>query len=374
MRFLSTLLLAVTVCAQQPKFENGLPTDPAFFPIGVWLQSPHNAQRYADLGVNLYVGLFGGPTAAQLDALERVGMRTICAQNEVGLAHAGKVIVGWMHDDEPDNAQPATVGYGPPVEPWKVVEGYEAMRKRDPTRPVLLNLGQGAAWDQWHGRGARTDHPEDYPEYLKGCDIGSFDIYPVTHDRPAVAGRLEFVGHGVRRMRDWSGRRKPIWACIETGHVNNAKVRPTPAQVRSEVWMAITCGAEGIIYFAHEFEPRFVEASVFAYPEIEAAVKAINAEVLTHAKVLAGETLPDAVTVKAEASVAVLCKRDGRDLVLFTASMTGAPVEAAFTLQRPRRAGQLDVLGEKRKVEITDGRFTDTFAGYGVHHYRLSAR
>ena len=115
MRFLSTLLLAVTVCAQQPKFENGLPTDPAFFPVGVWLQSPHNAQRYADLGVNLYVGLFGGPTAAQLDALERVGMRTICAQNEVGLAHAGKVIVGWMHDDEPDNAQPATVSRGAPL-------------------------------------------------------------------------------------------------------------------------------------------------------------------------------------------------------------------------------------------------------------------
>jgi hypothetical protein len=45
----------------------------------------------------------------------------ICAQNEVGLAHKNDpIIVGWMHDDEPDNAQPVTdpatgkTTYGPP--------------------------------------------------------------------------------------------------------------------------------------------------------------------------------------------------------------------------------------------------------------------
>jgi len=29
---------------------------------------------------------------------------------------------------------------------------------------VLLNLGQRVAYDQWIGRGARTNHPEDYVE------------------------------------------------------------------------------------------------------------------------------------------------------------------------------------------------------------------
>jgi len=369
-----TLCLCAPLIAQArgPTFANGLPTDPDFFPLGVWLQSPHNAARYQDIGINLYVGLYQGPTEAQLAALEKASMRVVCAQNEVGLAHRGRAIVGWMHNDEPDNAQAATVGYGPPIEPWKVVEDFEAMRKKDPTRPVLLNLGQGVAWDRWHGRGSRTNHPEDYPEYLKGCDIGSFDIYPVTHDKPAVSGKLEFVGNGVRRMIDWTDGHKPIFACIETGHVGNPRVRPTPEQIRSEVWMAITCGAKGIIYFVHEFEPKFVEASVFAYPEIEAAVKAINAEIHDHAKVLNSPTIDDAVSVQCdpEADIAVLCKRDGRHLVVFAASMTGETVEATFRLERPRRPARAEVLGEQRKVKISNGRFTDTFAGYAVHHYR----
>ena len=43
---------------------------------------------------------------------------------------------------------------------------------------MLLNLGQGVAFDNYIGRGVRRNHPEDYPEYVKGCDIASFDIYP----------------------------------------------------------------------------------------------------------------------------------------------------------------------------------------------------
>ena len=49
-----------------PTWSNGLPTDPGFFPIGVWLQPPSRAQAYRDAGINLYVGLWKGPTEEQL--------------------------------------------------------------------------------------------------------------------------------------------------------------------------------------------------------------------------------------------------------------------------------------------------------------------
>ena len=47
-------------------WNNGPSPDPAYFPIGVWLQSPHRAQAYQAIGINTYVRLLQGPTSEQL--------------------------------------------------------------------------------------------------------------------------------------------------------------------------------------------------------------------------------------------------------------------------------------------------------------------
>src|SRR6185295_14031226 len=117
----------------------------------------------------------------QLAALKKADMKLICHQNEFALRNLDDpTIIGWMHGDEPDNAQSLGEGkgYGPPIKAEKIIEKYEAIKKADPSRPVLLNLGQGVAWDNYVGRGVRRNHPEDYLEYVKGSDIVSFDIYP----------------------------------------------------------------------------------------------------------------------------------------------------------------------------------------------------
>ena len=67
-------------------WQHGPPADPGFFPIAVWLQDPRNAERYKQAGINLYVGLWAGPTDAQLVSLKAAGMSVICEQNQVGLA------------------------------------------------------------------------------------------------------------------------------------------------------------------------------------------------------------------------------------------------------------------------------------------------
>ena len=187
--------------------------DRTFFPIAVWLQNPRNAARYRAAGFNLYVGLWRGPTKEQLQQLRQAGMPVICHQNRLALEHLDDpIIAGWMQQDEPDNAQSLGngKGYGPPVTPDEVFERYQRMRAADPSRSVLLNLGQGVAWDRWHGRGVRTNHPEDYPQYVKACDIVSFDIYPVTHSHPEVAGNLWYVAAGVERLVRWAGEGRPV--------------------------------------------------------------------------------------------------------------------------------------------------------------------
>src|SRR5688572_14991466 len=75
--------------AQSPyaQWSNGPSTNADYFPIAVWVQNPKNAERYKAAGINLYVGLWRGPTAEQLDALQKAGMRVICAQNPFALSN-----------------------------------------------------------------------------------------------------------------------------------------------------------------------------------------------------------------------------------------------------------------------------------------------
>ncbi len=130
------------------KWQNGPGKDAAFFPIAVWLQDPRNAPKYQALGVNLYVALWEGPTAEQIAELKRHGMPVICDQNEYALKHLDeKTIVGWMHGDEPDNAQSLGKGkgYGPPIPPEKIIEDYRKIKEQgpDPAGDAQSRPGRG---------------------------------------------------------------------------------------------------------------------------------------------------------------------------------------------------------------------------------------
>jgi hypothetical protein len=346
--------------------------DAETFPVAVWLQNPRHAQAYKAAGINTFVGLWDGPTAEQLDALKAAGLKVVCRPNALALSRKDDpTILAWMHGDEPDNAQSKPGGgYGPPILPARILEEYGKLRSADPTRPVLLNLGQGVAWDGWVGRGTRTNHPEDYPEYLKGCDIASFDIYPAVHDAPAVAGKLWFVAEGVARLRRWTGGTKPVWACIEASRIDNEKIKPTVAQVRAEVWMAVVHGAAGLIYFVHQFKPRFDEASLLHDPDLLKGVTAINARLRELAPVLKSPTLDLATAVAPpDAPVAVMAKRHGGATYLFACGMRDVAAKARFTLKGV--AGTAEVLDEARSISLKDGSFEDEVPPYGVRLYRI---
>ncbi len=239
-------------------WENGLPDDPDYFPIAVWLQDPNDAPAYKEGGINLYIGLWQGPTEAQLTALNAAGMSVMCYQNSVGLNHiSDSIIVGWTQQDEPDNAQAdGSGGYNPCVNPAVIVNNYKSMQHNDPSRPVYLNLGQGVSYIDWVGRGTCRADTLSYPEYIQGCDIISYDIYPVTSKYDLVRNNLWYVSQGIDNLRRWSGDNKPVWCWIETTHINSEN-KPTPSQINAEVWMALIHGAKGFGYFCHVWVPEF---------------------------------------------------------------------------------------------------------------------
>ena len=358
------------------KWPKGPPTDPSFFPIAVWLQNPSNAERYHAAGINTYVGLWRGPTEAQLAALAKAGMRLICEQNRTALEHLDdRTIIGWMHGDEPDNAQelPNRSGYGPPIAPEKIVESYQHLRSTDPSRPVMLNLGQGVAWDQWYGRGPRSNHPEDYPRYIQGCDIVSFDIYPVVHDNKQIAGRLDYVAKGVERLVQWTeGTPRLVWNCIECTHISNPDKKPSPHDIRAEVWMSLISGSRGLIYFVHEFKPRFQEAALLEDPITLKAVTELNHQISDLAPVLNEPNVSTQAQVRLEkGSIKTMLKRHDGTTYVFAVETTGNNASAELSLRDSKAASKAEVLGENRTLALAGGTFKDSFGPWDVHLYKL---
>ncbi len=369
------------VTSPYAQWHSGPPADADYFPIAVWLQGPQNAPRYKAAGINLYIGLWKGPTEQQLEELARHEMPVICSQNEVGLAHIDNpIIVGWMHGDEPDNAQAVKdpvsgqSAWGPCIPPEQIVDDYEQLRQKDPSRPILLNLGQGVANDEWHGRGAGAKL-SDYETYVKGGDIISFDVYPVVGIRkPDGENYLWYVPKGVDRLVRWTEGRKIIWNCIECTSISEAGKRATPQQVKAEVWMSLIHGSTGIIYFVHQFEPTFCEWALLQDAEMLEAVAAINAQIASLAPVLNSATVQGAVQVTSsdpEVPVDVMAKRHQGTTYLFAVGMRNGPATASFEVADLPATCTAEVLGEDRQIEVKDGRFSDEFAPYAVHLYRL---
>ena len=358
------LLLAATIAvgADEAKpgpsspyaqWKNGPPKDDSFFPIAVWCQEPSDAPEYQKAGFNLYIGLWGGPTEAQLAELKKHGMQCICDQNAVGLAHKDDpIIVGWLQQDEPDNAQalPGGKGYGPPITPVRIVQIYEAMRKADSTRPVFLGLGQAVAWDEYNGRGVRTNHPEDYAQYVKGCDITDFDVYPVSHGERQVKGHPEYVGRGVERLVKWAPG-KIVWNTVECTAIDGDG-KATPKQVKAEVWMSLVHGSRGIQYFVHEFKPKEDDHALLDDPVMLVAVTAINKEIRELAPALNSPTVKGALKVESsnrDVPVAAMVKKQGGATYVFAVPMKSGETEAAFALDGLAAGAQVEVLGEGRK-------------------------
>jgi len=346
--------------------------DNHYFPLQVWLQYPPDAAKYQSLGINVYNGLWKGPTKAQLAALAAVGMPAFATQNQIGLTDPHRAILkAWDQVDEPDDAQPKHGGgYGPCIPPAKIVRRYDEMRAKDPTRPVFLNFSQAVANPKWPGRGSCTGDYADYPRYIEGGDIISYDLYPVNNSLP-----LWWVAKGIDRLRAWARYKKPVYEWFETTRINSGDPHPTPDMVRSEVWLSLIHGAMGIGYFTYVFTPQFNEAALLDERAMARAVNQLDRQIASLAPALNTPSVANGVTVassNAELPIDTMLKRSEGDTYLFAAGARDAG-SATVTFKLRGFTGTIvgRVLGEHREIVVRNGTFQDAFANYEVHLYRF---
>ena len=139
--------------------------------------------------------------------------------------------------------------------------------------------------------------------------------------------------------------------------------------------MSLIHGSMGLIYFVHEWQPKFDEAALLHDPEMLRAVTVINRQITELAPVLNSPTVSNAVQVASsnpQVPVATMVKQHEGACYLFAVVMRSGDTTAAFTLKGLVGGKAVEVLGEDRSLSTRGGAFSDTFKSWAVHCYRIN--
>jgi hypothetical protein len=367
------------------QFSNSLPSDPSYFPIGVWFESvisQADIDLDKDAGLNLYVGLTAN---SNLSRVQRNGMHAILQQSEWRTnqtAINNPAVAGWSLADEIDMSEGPGQGY-------TTLNNILAQLPND-RRMRYNNYGKGVMFWQTNGQAGRFVN--DFQQVV------SNDIYWFTD--PNVSGiseggallnngypltftqtrRSANYGYTVDRMREldvMDGVRRPYWNFVEVGWPASETAAQgarsiQPAEVRAAVWHSIIAGARGIIYFNHSFGgPNQSQHCLRepAYAAVRAAVKSTNALIAQLAPVL-NEPFADGF-VSASPSIRTMAKFHHNKYYVFAGSKENRASTPTLSLSG-FDSGTATVIGENRTIPISNGRFSDSFAdGNAIHIYRI---
>jgi hypothetical protein len=318
-----------------------------FFPLGVYNVPPAKWEKFQAQGFNTVHRppdeecLAGLQTAAQRGLKVYVEMSYLM-RHTTDLAPVERAI-RQLRDS------PALLGYHAPDEPavWEtplsyLQDAYNLYRTLDPYHPVVQVYCDTLELER----------------YGLTADIVMMDPY----QEPAQVA--DWVRYPVRWQRE-VGVSKGVWATLRAFPFPDL---PSPQRVKLDTWLALINGAQGIMYFNHDYPPAFLlDESPLWEP-----FRQLNQETLTLAPVvLGGERLaldPGEKTVSQVAMwryqgavwvLAANCRNDATELSL--------PLPAGVT-----PGGPVEVLFEGRT--LPPGRtIADHFGPYGTHAYRIKA-
>jgi hypothetical protein len=365
------------------RFSNPLPTDPAYFPIGVWLQgviAQAHIDNDKDFGVNTYVGI-ADPEGSNKALLRANGMKAfIQADERTRFSDIGSETAGWLLADEIDMSQGPSACGGSLQTIKSGLPADGGLRYNNYGKGVLL-------WE--------TD--AEAACFVEAQDVQSTDLYWFTDPNQtnmmgepwlpegerqmtlSEVRRAANYGYQVDRMRSLdarNGERKPIWNFVELGWPWSETAAQggrsiLPQEIRAAVWHSIIAGARGIIYFDHNFNGP-CGGSTFrgaCYPENRAMAKSVNAQIKVLAPVLNAPTVTAGTSTSQ--SIRSMVKWQGGHFYVFAGSRNNQSSTGTVSLPCVGIATATR-LGEAGSVPVSGGSFSDQFAdGNAIHIYRI---
>jgi len=367
--------------------------DPGYFPIGVWIQAPGrtnggvaNGTNYQNIGVNLDLGLWDD-NSADYNANYQAVIDTKW-HDMPGVSHASQIktltgtnasyFTGYLLDDEADMNypnSPSTYGTGPEK---KVAD---ATRATDPTRPVYANYGKCLAIYQWVGCHAQAGYDTDMKAYCDLTDLVSADFYGWTDpwETANYHGAWTY-GAAIDNMHKYCGPTKPVWGFVEGANPWDPS-QPSPKaitadQMEQAIWNMVVHGANGILYFSHDFSNGLVEDAMLSRPDIKARAASVDARLKSLAPILNSysQTGVSATGTNGIPVATMYKKYNGTNYVFADADGSiNKPGSGSTTgtITVPVASGTATVVGENRTVPISGGKIVDNFSAYQMHEYQF---
>ena len=317
--------------------------DEPFFPVGIY--GVYDPAALQDTGFNLMMGSELMPTSVQLlDAAAEAGLMTMF--NLTGLLRGHRpekvrqaveavkkhpAILAWYLVDEPDHGA------------WNVPPDELALATRllrrstsQPTTTVVMPWAESNLY-----------------RYQGAVDILATDVYPIRGGgQPSDLTRVARVTDLAKRA---TGGKKPVWLVLQ------ATPKASPAEEYGVTYLALTHGADGILYFAYGDKLRSSEAW--------AALVDISLELRELAPYLTSPNSEEEVTVSNE-GIHWTLKESPKLYSLITVNGTSETIEdVTLSLPFAREGARFIVPFEARVAEIKDGSITDDYGPYQRHVY-----
>jgi hypothetical protein len=222
----------------------------------------------------------------------------------------------------------------------------ESMKKRYPYLPVQMNntvmgIPSGFA-------GLKTDilMLDDYLTNTEGRTVDSI-VQQVDIMRAVPGGR-------------------PCWYFIVSDNMTLHYRNPTYAEQIAQSWGAICAGCTGLSWY-------------IGFPSTEGSFRAmvdVNREVQSLADVILSEEIcADSVCDRPKNEIRHLTRRRGGAWYVLSCNISPGAIErASFSMSDGApEDGVVEVLFENRSLPLKGGVFSDSFAGYSRHLYRISS-
>lgn len=241
-------------------------------------------------------------------------------------------VIGWYVCDEPDHEKW-------PVGPDEIKFATQLAHERDPNRITMTVVMPWAASNLYR--------------FADSVDVLATDSYPISDKKPskvlAVAQATDWAVHATRGE-------KPVWLVVQ------GTAKATPGEEYAVTYLALTHGADGILYWEYEDAHR--------RPEIWQTILRLGHEMQALENALVAQ---DAAQQPAPSDSRIHClaKQTAEWLYVLCINSSHEPVGGVTIEVGHGLTGTAEVMFESRNATVRDGAIIDDFGPYQRHVYRI---